>query len=223
MTVDTWIAQLAIKYTEVVNIERAYSMAAYMKNKFDFYGIPAPQRKQIFKEHWGLYPLKTSDINEVTQKLWQVPQREMHYNAMDLLSKRKNKFALEDLEVLEHLIIKNSWWDSVDYLAGTLLGAYFKKFPQQIYPTVERWENGKNLWLHRSAIIFQLKYREDTDIDLLFYLCARFAPHKDFFIRKAIGWALRSVYPYKKDAVVKFVQEQPLSPLSKREALKHHK
>jgi 3-methyladenine DNA glycosylase AlkD len=223
MTADTWIAHLATKTVRVAAIERARSMAAYMKNNFDFYGIPAPQRKQILKEHWGEYPLKANEINDVVQKLWQLPQREMHYNAMDILGKRKTKFEFDDLLLIEALITSHSWWDSVDYLAGTLLGAYFRKFPQQIYPTIERWENGNNLWLHRSAIIFQLKYREETDLDLLFYLCTQFAAHKDFFIRKAIGWALRSVYPYKTAAVLKFVQDHPLSSLSKREALKHHK
>jgi 3-methyladenine DNA glycosylase AlkD len=223
MTADTWIARLAEQTANAANNERARTMAAYMKNNFVFYGVPAPERKLILKEHWVQHLLKPNEINLVVQKLWQLPQREMHYNAMDLLGKRKNKLETDDLNLIEQLITSNSWWDSVDYLAGTLLGAYFLKFPQEVYPAVERWENGNNLWLHRSAIIFQLKYREHTDLDLLFYLCTKFSTHKDFFIRKAIGWALRSVHPYKMDAVLKFVNEQPLSPLSKREALKHHK
>jgi len=223
MTADTWIAHLVEKTAKAASTERAASMSAYMKNHFDFYGVPAPQRKLILKEHWSEHPLKTNDINGVAQKIWQLPQRELHYNAMDVLGKRKNKFEIDDLLLIEELIVTHSWWDSVDYLAGTLLGAYFMKFPQQIYPTLERWEHGSNLWLHRSAIIFQLKYKQHTDLDLLFYLCTRFSTHKDFFIRKAIGWALRSVYPYKKEAVIRFVEEQPLSNLSKREALKHHR
>jgi 3-methyladenine DNA glycosylase AlkD len=223
MNADTWIDLLQSRIVEAANIDRAHSMSAYMKNHFEFYGVPAPQRKALLKAHYLQYPLKLNEINTVVHKMWQLPQREMHYNAMDLLGKRKNKFEADDLSFIEYLITSNSWWDSVDYLAGTLLGAYFLKFPQHVYPAIERWEKDSNLWLHRSAIIFQLKYEENTDMDLLFYLCTRFSTHKDFFIRKAIGWALRSVYSHKKEAVLQFIERYPLSNLSKREALKHHK
>jgi 3-methyladenine DNA glycosylase AlkD len=142
---------------------------------------------------------------------------------MDLMIKNKRKFVENDIHLLERLITQNSWWDSVDLLAGHLVGVYFQKFPEQRVLFVQRWDESKNMWLQRSVLVFQLKYKASTNTELLFQYCRKYSESKEFFIRKAIGWALRELAKTNPDSVIRFVNETQLSGLSRREALKHIK
>ena len=121
---------------------------------------------------------------------------------------------------MEYCIVHKSWWDSVDHLAGYCLGPYFKLFPHQLPAVTDRWNESDNMWLQRSSIMFQKAYKKETDVALLKKYILHCKDSKEFFIRKAIGWALREYSKTDPDWVIKFVERHPLSPLSKREALK---
>ena len=119
------------------------------------------------------------------------------------------------------MITEKSWWDSVDTAAKYLLGEYLIAFPNETNKVIDRFSDSENMWLNRSAILFQLSYKQKTNADFLFRECIKHAHSKEFFIQKAIGWALRQFARHDPDWVRNFVAERPLAPLSKREALKH--
>ncbi|MEZ4888313.1 MAG: DNA alkylation repair protein [Chitinophagales bacterium] len=121
---------------------------------------------------------------------------------------------------MEFMIVHKSWWDSVDTTAKWV-GVFFKKYPTMTKPVTKRWITSDNMWLQRMAIIFQLAYKKDTDVDLLFEYVLRKSDSKEFFIQKAIGWALRQYAKTDANAVWRFVDVTDLAPLSRREALKH--
>jgi len=123
---------------------------------------------------------------------------------------------------VEHFIVAESWWDTVDSLAAWTVGPMVAAYPELV-AVMDLWIDDDNMWLNRTAIIHQLGYKNTTDAERLFRYCRRRADHRDFFVRKAIGWALRQHARVDPDAVRSFVAEHDaeLSGLSKREALKH--
>jgi 3-methyladenine DNA glycosylase AlkD len=199
--------------------ERAVQMAAYMKNKFPFLGIATPLRRKLVKtalQETGA--LKTIDADLISA-LWAMPEREYHYAACDYLDWQRQKLGLDHLALLQRLIITNSWWDSVDSLRSSI-GALALRFPKTV-TTLDQWASHKNMWLRRVAIIHQLGYKELTDEARLFEYIEKSIADPEFFIRKAIGWALRDYSSINPEAVTKFVADHPdLSALSQREALK---
>ena len=149
-----------------------------------------------------------------------VTREGVSYFALGLYDKRKKQLKQEEIPFLEYLITTKSWWDTVDYISPHLIGALFMKKPEVIEHSIQRWLDSDNLWLQRSAILFQLKYKDKTDTKLLFSIIEACANSKEFFIRKAIGWALREYSKTNPEAVLTFVQTHSLSPLSEREALR---
>jgi 3-methyladenine DNA glycosylase AlkD len=121
---------------------------------------------------------------------------------------------------MEYCLVHMSWWDSVDGIASEWLGLYFKTFPEQIIPVTSKWIASNNIWLQRSCILFQKTYKKTTDIQLLGKYILHCSHSKEFFIQKAIGWALREYSKTDSNWVTAFVAKNPLAPLSKREALK---
>ncbi len=214
--------QLKTFFERHANPVIAEPMAKYMRNKFLYLGLKTPERKllnkQFFKEHG--YPDK-KDFEKIILDLWELPQREYQYIALDILEKFIKKLEKNDIALLEKLIIQKSWWDTVDYLATRIIGEYFKKYPENIILYTSRWIDSENIWLQRTAILFQLKYKKETDKELLFRYINKCSDTKEFFINKAIGWALREYVRTDKAWVVDFVQNSRLSNLSIREALKH--
>jgi 3-methyladenine DNA glycosylase AlkD len=199
----------------------AAAMSAYMRDQFPFLGIRNPQRvaltKQFWKEHG--YP-KGAEGVKVAEELWALPEREFHYTALQLLTQLRKDAEKEHIHLLEHMVVTNSWWDSVDPIADHLIGVHLQKYPDLIPTYVEKWLSSDHMWLQRTAILFQLKYKQRTDVPLLFRCIRRMADSEEFFIRKAIGWALREYSKTDAAAVQTFVAETELSPLSVREALK---
>ncbi|WP_240633383.1 DNA alkylation repair protein [Paenibacillus montanisoli] len=197
-------------------------MEAYMRHLFPFLGIRTPERnalvKQFMKEH-GVPA--GEELEAIVRELWALPEREFHYSAMMLLEKRKKDASAAQIELLEELITTHSWWDTVDLLASHLVGNVFTRYPELVPVYAEKWISSDNMWLRRTAILFQLGYKQRTDTELLFSLIRRAAHEPEFFIRKAIGWALREYAKTDAEAVQKFVAATELSPLSMREALKH--
>ena len=119
------------------------------------------------------------------------------------------------------MITTNSWWDSVDTIAKFILGEYLLEYPLETEKVIERFTNSKNMWLNRSAILFQLGYKAKTNFDLLKEICEKHQNSKEFFIQKAIGWALREYAKTNPEAVKNYINNSNLKPLSKKEGLKN--
>lgn len=206
------------------NAEKAVSMEGYLKNQFKCIGLQATKRRKIFKDF-----LKNNEdfsldrMYEESQKVWASPYRECHYLYIDFLIKHKKKLKEEHMKVVEELIIKKSWWDTVDMLATHLVGILFKKYPKLCDEYHVKWQQSDNIWLKRSLILFQLKYKEETDTDLLSKIIEDNLKTGEFFINKAIGWALREYSKVNPQWVLSFVENHQLSKLSKREGLKYLK
>jgi 3-methyladenine DNA glycosylase AlkD len=204
-----------------INASNAPWMEAYMKNHFIFLGIKKPILNLIFNSYKAeIKKLNHNAFWELIEGLWEKPQREYHYFALEALQTYKKKLQKEDIQRLEWLICNHSWWDSVDMLATHMAGAYFQLYPDQISIYIERWIESKNIWLIRTSILFQLKYKNTTNVELLFDICKRFNHSKEFFIQKAIGWALRAYGDVEPKVVLQFVKNTELKPLSKREAIR---
>ena len=193
-------------FSENANPDLAVGMKAYMKGKFEYFGIKSPLRKEISKPVLqNCKSLSKAETINLAKQLWNEPQRELHYISMELLFQNLKKVLVkEDIESLEWFITKNSWWDTVDFIAPKLMAAYFQKFPDE-------------------AILFQLKYKKDTDLDLLFGIILRVNHTKEFFINKAIGWILRENAKRIPIVIYDFIRnhQHELSNLSIREGLKH--
>lgn len=203
--------------------DKAAGMAAYMKHHFLFIGIPKPEREKIQKPFLPtVKSYTTEEIHELAYLLWERPERELHYAALDFLKASKKKWNQESIQVFEYLNGNHSWWDSVDLIASGLIGPWFLQTQTDPRPFAARWRDSDQLWFQRVSIIFQLAYRDKTDWQLMQDMMIPLIPHQDFFIKKAIGWALRQYARTAPQQVLDFVEQHPnLSNLSKREALKH--
>lgn len=200
---------------------KAAPMQKYMRDKFPFLGIKAPDRQALVREflqEHGLPPL--NDVEAVSRELWAMPQREYQYVAVDILQRLQKKLTAEFITLLEYLIVTKSWWDTVDLIASHNVGTLFANYPAVKEEYVAKWRVSDNMWLRRTNLLFQLKYKDDTDADLLFALINENLDSDEFFIQKAIGWALREYSKTDDTAVIHFVQTTNLAPLSQREALK---
>lgn len=198
---------------------RAAAMAAYMKSRFPFLGIPAPARRGAVK---GIAKPDPGHLPGVIRALWRRHEREYHYVAIDLLGVMAKKLdPPATLALVEELALENSWWDSVDGLA-TIGSGILRRTPK-VRDIVWEWSEHTSFWVNRLAILHQNGWGDETDQKVLFKLCLSHAHSGEFFIRKAIGWALRD-YAWVNPAVVQaFVEtyRTKLSPLSAREALKN--
>lgn len=200
----------------------APAMAAYMQHHFEFLGVKTPARRAASKPFIAAQKSASGDeLIAAASALWQQPEREFHYVATDLLSKWQHNLDAEHLPHVRRLITTNAWWDSVDALAAHVVGPLVLRHPSLV-GDMDDWIDDSDIWLARSAILHQLTYRTATDASRLFDFCSRRAADTEFFIRKAIGWALRQ-YSYVDPAAVQgFVEaNRPrLSGLTIREALK---
>jgi 3-methyladenine DNA glycosylase AlkD len=220
--IHSYIVPLQKEFLAHVDSENSLQMSKYMKNKFVFFGIKSPLRKDLLKEFLKLYGLPpVTAMPEIVRFLWQQPQREYQYVAIDLLEKFAKKQEQGWLLLFEELVITKSWWDTVDLLAAHCVAAYFNKYPDQKLAIIEKWLLSENMWLQRTCLLFQLNYKKQTDEALLFGCILRLAESKEFFIQKAIGWALRQYARTNPQAVLSFTESAKLKPLSLREALKH--
>jgi 3-methyladenine DNA glycosylase AlkD len=200
---------------------RSVPMKRYMRNQFEFYGISSPERKAISSEFIKNHPVKdVNELHEIVEALWKLPQREYQYFAIDLLSKNTKMLTENDAPFLEKLIVEKSWWDTVDSLAGHVTGPWFRIYPDQIKTITGRWNRSENIWLQRMSLLFQLKYKKETNTILLAKYIKHLSKSKEFFVQKAIGWILREYSKTNPEWVKVSVREYTLAPLSKREAIK---
>lgn len=216
-------ADIQYQFKSRVNSYNAEKMSAYMKNRFVFFGIKSPERMAVLKP-W-LDEMKTLSIEEkfqIIHELWGLEEREFQMAALEVLRGIKLKeWKPELIEQLEYLIVTKSWWDSVDLIASSAVGSYFQAFPEKIEETINNWSNSQNMWLQRSTLIFQLKYKADVDFELLTSLIIKYQNDNQFFIQKAIGWSLRQYSKFNPDTVIELLPKLSISNLAKREASKY--
>lgn len=213
--------QLETKFKDSADPARAFQMKKYTKDHFQFFGIQANPRRAICSEFLLENGLPVKEIlNEIIRELWEKEEREFHHFGAELAYRYKKNVEEKDIELYRWMLVNKSWWDTVDFIASNLVGNYFQAFPDQAESAVKDWLESGNMWLQRTTIIFQLKYKKSTDLKLLSRQINALKHSKEFFIRKAIGWALREYSKTDPDWVLDFVSKTELSPLSKREALK---
>ena len=218
---EQYLKQVISAFKNAADPEAASAMEKYMRNKFKFYGITSPTRKELSKSFFSKSTLPPfEEIPAIVKHLWNLPQRELHYFAMELMAKYKKQFEPDTIELIEFMTLNNSWWDTVDYIAAHLAGAYFQKFPDKTNSITGKWNHSDNFWLQRMSLLFQLKYKDKTNTELLSKYIRHLAREKEFFIRKAIGWMLREYSKTNPKFVKKFIDENELSALSKKEGLK---
>ena len=196
---------------------------AYLLNQFEFYGIKTPVRRKICKDFYKVNPIKDhNELSRLIKECFDEPQREIHYFAIELLGHHHKIWSKKTIPLIEWMVTHQSWWDSVDSTNSFVISKFFILFPEEIESTTSKWNQSSNKWLQRMSLLFQQTYKKKTNTTLLTKYIEHCELDEDFFIRKAIGWALRA-YAYT-DAkwVIQFVKTHPqLSNLSKREALKH--
>ncbi len=199
-------------------------MKAYMRDQFEFFGIKAGDRKKLqqqVRRSVGVCPGE-SDLHQLARLCYGRSQREFHYAAVGVMRANQKLLTADSLSVLDELLRTHSWWDTVDEIAGHLVGGVVTRHPGAV-AVMDDWIDSDNMWVARAAILHQLHYKERTDESRLFAYCDRRAAESDFFFRKAIGWALRQYARTAPDAVRRYCSQRTdrLSSLSIREATKH--
>jgi 3-methyladenine DNA glycosylase AlkD len=219
---ETYIGDLSEKMEIAVNPVKAIGAKQYMKNQFEFLGVDSSTRRKILSEFLKEKGIPViSKLSEFCFLLWDKPEREYQYVAIDVLQKIAKKLNENDIEWLEQLIMRKPWWDTVDGLAASICGIYFQLYPEQIEIVTGKWIQSGNIWLERSALLFQLKYKKQTNTTLLSKYIEELTGSREFFINKAIGWVLREYSKSNKEWVRRFVDTHSLAPLSYREATKY--
>ena len=209
-------------YHANANLQQAKQMKAYMKNKFPFLGIPSPLRQELNKTIFSqLASLDVVDIEPLVLALWKLPEREFQYLALTLISKVKNQLTPSHLEFILDLIVDKSWWDSVDVLAPNFVGFILLNYPDLRNEYLSVWLQSDNIWLNRTALLFQLRYRQETDFELLKEIIDSLKHKNEFFVKKAIGWALREYSKSEPTLVEDYIKTAQLKPLSEKEGMKH--
>jgi len=220
--VEEYIKSLAIQFEKHSHRDIGIGQTAYMKNRFAFWGIKAPQRRVIQRPFLRKEKLPPKEyLEEIVNVLWTYPQREFQYFGMELVHKYQDQFNQKDIHLLNFMITHKSWWDTVDYIAAHLIGRYCISFPENGMTFIQQCMDSGNLWLRRTSILFQLHYKDRTMPHLLEETITHSLGTGEFFIDKAIGWALRQYARTHPKWVLDFVERQELTPLSRREALKH--
>jgi len=201
--------------------EIAAGQAAYMRDQFAFMGIKTPLRRRLTITWYKQSLPLPQELPAIVKELWNLPEREFQYAAIELAAAMKKQWTVSLIRLAEYMITHKSWWDSVDAINTVITGPYFRQFPEQIPAVTGKWNASANIWLQRSSLMFQKAYKARTDTTLLSKYILHLASSEEFFIQKAIGWALREYAKVNPAWVKQFVQQHPLPALSKREALKH--
>jgi len=220
---DEIVRRLTHTFEAAADPAQAVSMRAYMRDQFPFLGIRGPLQRALAREVVaGLARPVEADLRSVAVRCWALPAREYQYFACGLLRRHAKVCSADFLGTAQHLIVTKPWWDTVDALAAHLVGPLVSRH-QGLVSTMDAWIHDENMWLTRTALLHQLTYKEATDATRLFRYCTAQLTHGDFFIRKAIGWALREYGKTDPAAVRSYVRahESRLSALSVREALKN--
>ena len=196
-------------YEEMIqhkNEEQARQMSKYMLNKFEYIGIRTPERRKIFKNFFKEYKNEEKIDWEFVNKCWENKYREFQYIAADYLKNMKDKLTRDDIPKLKQLILKKSWWDTIDNLDMTI-GALALK-DSNVNKILLEWSLDENIWLRRIAIDHQLLRKEKTNTELLEKILKNNLGQAEFFINKAIGWALRDYSKTNPEWVKNFIEHK---------------
>jgi prepilin-type processing-associated H-X9-DG protein len=201
-------------------------MARNMRDQFPFLGVRAPGQAEAWRAATADLPraLPEPVVVEAAELLWDRPEREHQYLGCRLVNRhvetRSSGATAGFIRTVERLVATKAWWDTVDSLAAHAVGGLARRHPD-LRPTMDGWLAGGDIWLARSALLHMNRWKFDIDAGWLFAACLARAGDRDFFIRKAIGWALREYSKVDERAVVAFVDGHAaeLSGLSRREAL----
>ena len=225
------VDDLRRRIAEAGDPDRAPQMQAYMKSALPFRGVPSTPLRRLCREAITAHPLPDRAAWEsAVRRLWdEAGYREERYAALAVAGNRAYRPHRDpgSLDLYRHLVVTGAWWDLVDTIAAQHLGEMLGRFPDEVAPVMRGWAVEDDLWLRRTAILCQLKAKQDTDTDLLRYALEHNLEDslhgKEFFIRKAVGWSLREHAKTDPAWVKEFVaaHEDRLSGLSRREATKH--
>jgi 3-methyladenine DNA glycosylase AlkD len=220
---DEMVRFVAEQFRLHADAQKAAEMAAYMKTEMTFYGVQKPDRIPVYRELKKRFaPGSRKDYEKNVLALWAQPHREEMYAALEYAVSFPEFIAADSLPLYERLVREGAWWDFVDVIAQHLVGAVLLKERAATKPVIERFAGDEDMWIRRTAVLAHNRHKKKTDEKQLFKHCLKLAPEKEFFIRKAIGWALRE-YSYAEPKAVKlFVtsNQSAFSPLTVREALK---
>lgn len=212
---------------EVAEPAHAEPMRAYMKSTLPYWGVTIPAVRKVCRRVFAAHPLATySGWEATTRSLWrEAGHREEWYAAIELAGFRAYREfqTLDALALYDEMIVTGAWWDVVDAVATHQIGDLLRRYPDAMRRTALAWRADDDIWRRRAAIICQCGLKAATDQALLFACIEPNLSSREFFIRKAIGWALREHAHFAPEAVRAFVaaHEAEISPLSRREALKH--
>jgi 3-methyladenine DNA glycosylase AlkD len=216
--------EIRAAFKKAANPEEAPAMQSYMKSDMPFHGLKSAVRKEIYKEVFKKYKIDDdAEYETIIRELWDAKYREERYAAISFAVRQKEFHTLEMLPLYRMLIISGAWWDHVDGIAADLINPLLKKFPLEMKEILKQWIKDDDLWIRRTAILSQLRFKSDTDYEMLFDFCMRCLHEKSFWIRKAIGWALREYSKHEPDKVRMFVNEnhEAMSGVSLKEASKY--
>lgn len=216
------IERLRKDFRSAADPANAVFQKAYMRDQFDFFGLKTETRREITKNCFREMPFDNYEALEpAVKELWQFPQREYQYAGQELLVHHKKLWTKNTVKLIEYCIVHKSWWDTVDYLNSYGSGHYFQKYPEAREKISATWNRSDNIWLNRSSLLFQLKYKDKTDTQLLAKYILHLAGSKEFFIQKAIGWVLREYSKTDPVWVRDFIRSNRLATLSAKEGSKY--
>ncbi|CDZ74300.1 DNA alkylation repair enzyme [Peptoniphilus sp. ING2-D1G] len=209
------------KFKKESSLETAVQMAAYMKNKFKFYGLKTPKRREIYKEDLKREKKNKKIDWDFLDECWADEHREFQYLVCDYLRNMKNFIQLEDLPKIERYLRTKQWWDSIDSL-DTVVGSLVSKNPH-MYDLMLNWSTDDNFWIRRAAINHQRLRKKETDTKLLERIILNNLGSDEFFINKAIGWSLREYSKTDDKWVRDFIEENAdkMNKISIKEASKY--
>ncbi|GGJ17916.1 DNA alkylation repair protein [Deinococcus roseus] len=220
MNANDFVAAVQEKMEAMRDPEQAVPMQKYMKDRFAFLGIKMPERTALSRPL--VRALEPAEALMAAEMLWTLPEREHQYVGVDVLGQHVKALQATDLQRVRSLIQLHSWWDTVDVLASRVVGHLVRQ-DADLLPQMDVWSQDQDFWVRRTAILHQLSYKKHTDEARLFAYALHNASDTEFFIRKAIGWALREYAKTSPEKVLQFVQANRarFSGLTVREALKH--
>lgn len=206
---------------------RAAGAQAYMKSEMPYYGLDAKTLRAVCKQVFAAHPLASFDEwRRTVLTLWhEATRREERYAAIELAGARAYRAhqTLDTLPLYEELIVDGAWWDLVDGVATHRIGDLLRAYPREMKKLLLAWSKCDDIWKRRTAILAQVRFKSATDTRFLYACIEPSLARKEFWLRKAIGWALRSYAWHDPREVARYVKENEarLSGLSKREALKN--
>lgn len=220
---DALVERLAEAFPREADSERAEQQSAYLRHQFAFFGIAAPQHRAIMSAALRELDRPTvADVEAFARAAYARAEREWHYAAVKTARRHAKLLEPTSITLVHDLVVTNSWWDTVDEIAAHLAGTLVERHPATV-DVMDAWAMSEDMWLARTAILHQLRFKDRTDADRLFGYCLARADETDFFYRKAIGWALRQHARSDPDAVREFcaANQHRLSKLSLTEAQKN--